>query len=234
MEENMAANAVEEVVDVAPEVTAAPETEPAEDGVAAVEAPEDVTKTKAFSERLKKMSAKAVDDFVREQGWVNDITGETISDRAGYAKYQKMRTAQSEGKDPALSAQVDEMRGELARYRLQEQDAQLQSDPEVREIYTELRGEVMDLVDYCRGEGKDVSVRDAFQAVLAKNQSKIIKNIKQKAEAAAAAKYNAAAKASPGKLSGGDTPASVDYATMSDADFEAVLAKAKKGELRAR
>ena len=227
MEENMAANAVEETTEsVEPETV---ET-PAEDGAAAVE---EVTKTQAFARRLKEQSAKEVDDFVSSLGWMNDITGEKITSRKEFEKYQRMKTAEAEGKDPIATAQLADVSAQLAHYRNLEQDAALRSDPDVGEAYAMVRDDVLKLVDYAKSHGGNgVDVNAAFQAVLQKNAGKVLKQIRQTASAKTIEKTAAAAKASPGKLSGGDLPQAVDYTSMSDADFEKQIQMAKRGLLK--
>ena len=230
MEENMAANAAEETAPVE-ETTEA--VEPAEDGAAAVETTEDVTKTQAFSRRLNEMSSKAVDDFVAGMGWSNEITGEKITTRRQFERYQKMKAAEAEGKDPVTTAQLDDVSSQLAHYRNQEQDAALKNDPEMGEVYAMVRDDVMNLVDYCRRNGRtDVDVDAAFKAVLPQNAGKILKTIKASATSKAIKESASAAKASPGKLSGGDVPASVDYGSMSDAEFEKQIQLARSGALQ--
>lgn len=232
MEETMAANAVEETAPVE-ETTEA--VEPTEDGAAAAEPTEDVTKTQAFSRRLNEMSSKAVDEFVAGMGWSNEITGEKITTRKQFERYQKMKAAEAEGKDPVTTAQLDDVSSQLAHYRNQEQDAALQRDPEMGEVYAMVRDDVMNLVDYCRRNGRtDVDVDAAFKAVLPQNAGKILKTIKASATSKAIKESASAAKASPGKLSGGDIPTNVDYATMSDAEFEKQIALAKRGALKKR
>ena len=232
MEENMAANAVEEVTEP---VETAEATEPTEDGAAAVEPAEDVTKTQAFSRRLNEMSSKAVDEFVAGMGWSNEITGEKITTRKQFERYQRMKAAEAEGKDPVTTAQLDDVSSQLAHYRNQEQDAALKNDPEMGEVYAMVRDDVMNLVDYCRRNGRtDVDVDAAFKAVLPQNAGKILKTIKASATSKAIKESASAAKASPGKLSGGDIPANADYATMSDAEFEKQIQLAKRGALKKR
>lgn len=232
MEETMAANAVEETAPVE-ETTEA--VEPTEDGAAAAEPTEDVTKTQAFSRRLNEMSSKAVDDFVAGMGWSNEITGEKITTRKQFERYQKMKAAEAEGKDPVTTAQLDDVSSQLAHYRNLEQDAALQRDPEMGELYAMVRDDVTSLVEYCQRNGRsDVDVDAAFKTVLAQNAGKIVKNIKASATSKAIKDSASAAKASPGKLSGGDIPQNIDYATMSDAEFEKQIALAKRGALKKR
>lgn len=227
MEEIMAANAVEETV---------VETAPTEGEIAIPEThEEEVTKTQAFSRRLNEMSDRKVDDFVSSLGFSNDITGEPIKTRSDYETYIKMRDAQAQGKDPVTSVKLSEMEGRLSRYMVNEQDAALKNDPEKAEVYGMVRDEVLDLVKYCHDKGDtNVTVDSAFQVILSKNAGKLFTNIKKNASAAAVKQVSDAAKASPGKLSGGDVPNAIDYSSMSKADFEKQVALAKSGKLRAK
>lgn len=233
MDENMAANAT--VEETEPVVETEEATETVEDGAAAVEPTEDITKTQAFSRRLNEMSSKAVDDFVAGMGWSNEITGEKITTRKQFERYQRMKAAEAEGKDPVTTAQLDDVSSQLAHYRNQEQDAALKNDPEMGEVYAMVRDDVMNLVDYCRRNGRtDVDVDAAFKAVLPQNAGKILKTIKASATSKAIKESASAAKASPGKLSGGDIPQNIDYSTMSDAEFEKQIQLAKRGALKKR
>lgn len=234
MEEVMAANA-------AVEETAAPEAEPAveattDDGAAAVETPqteEDITKTQAFSRRLNEMSSKAVDDFVAGLGWENDITGERITSRKEYERYQKMKSAEAEGRDPVTAAENADLWEQLSHFRDKEQDAALAADPDSGEAYQMVRDDVLKLVEYSRANGHpEVDVDSAFKVVLQRNAGRILKEVKTRASSQAIKQTSAAAKASPGKLSGGDVPQSMDWNAMSDKEFDKYLKMAKRGALK--
>jgi len=236
MDETMAANA--EITETAEPAEAAAEVT-AEDGAAAVETPEtqepkeDVTKTQAFSRRLNEMTAKGIDDFIAGLGWQNEITGEKITTRKQYETYKAMKAAEAEGKDPVTTAALADVSAQLAHYRNAEQDAALRADPDVGEAYAMVRDDVLGLVEYARLQGKgDVDVNAAFQAVLQKNAGKVFQAVKKSASARTIKETASAAKASPGKLSGGDIPQAVDYASMSDADFEKQIQMAKRGLLK--
>ena len=237
MEEIKAANAAETTETAEAVEAPAAEVTEAEDGAAAVETPaqEDVTKTQAFSRRLNEMSAKAVDDFVSGLGWTNEITGDKITTRKDYERYQAMKAAEAEGRDPVATAALADVSAQLAHYRNAERDAALQADPDVGEAYKLVRDDVLALVEYARLNGKgDVDVDSAFQVVLQKNAGKIFKTVRDTASAKTIKETASAAKASPGKLSGGDIPQAVDYATMSDAEFDVQLKRALRGELKAK
>ena len=75
---------------------------------------------------------------------------------------------------------------------------------------------------------KGVDGIDAYQLLAAKG---FFQSATQAAEQKAVAKIQANAKASVGSVSGGQTNEPVSYANMSDAEFEKLLAKVKRGEM---
>ena len=251
MDEYLADNAATETEDV-------PFSESfAEDGAAAVEnetvetqevpqeetqdAPqeggeEDITKTQAFSRRLREMSAQQaqqeVDRFIGSMGFVNPYTKQPIRSKAEYERYARMYEAQKRGQDPVITAQLADMQDRLSGYELRDQDIQLLNDPQRGEIYRQLRPEVQQLLQYCQRNGlKKVDVKTAFNTILSNRLPDILKNAGQKSQQETVKKLSANAAASPGSLGKGTDTGKVDFAKMSDQEFENWVKKAERGEL---
>ncbi len=189
-------------------------------------------RTKAFSDRLNRMSRKAVDDFVASMGLTDEATGEPVSTREQYEAY--LAAHPQESKD-VQNEETEALREEISRLRVQEQDAALLADPARGEAYRAVRDQVLALVEECRNAGySEVDVGAAFAAVLRRECEKIFQHIEEQAETRAVRRLSDTARASVGKLGGGDTPVKPDYAAMSDEEFDRQLALARSGALRAK
>jgi hypothetical protein len=70
--------------------------------------------------------------------------------------------------------------------------------------------------------------------VLSESYFELMSENAQKAKAETLRKINANAKASPGALSSAGANTALDYGAMSDADFDKMVQKALRGELRQR
>ena len=133
-----------------------------------------------------------------------------------------------------LSSELRLMKNQLAQYQIREQDRSLAADPQRGEAYQALRGEVLELVDYCQSHGNtDVDVESAFQVLLSQNLGKLLGNQKQKTEQQAIRKLMAQNRASPGSLKGAP-PARSGFDGMSDAEFAKQVELAKRGGLLKR
>lgn len=187
-------------------------------------------RTKAFSERLNRMSRRAVDDFIAGLSLTDPETGEKIQTREACEAYF--------GAHPLSGTEGEEnnrLRQELLRLKTQEQDALLKKDPEKAPIYQSVREKVLALVENAHANGHpEVDVESAFAAVLQQEYGSILKQIEEAAQETAVRRMTDASRASVGKLGGGDTPSKPDYASMSDGEFEKQLALARRGALRAK
>ena len=195
--------------------------------------PNDVTKTKAFSERLNVAVKKARDEAVAAMGFTNTYTGKPIRTQEEFDGYKRMHEAAQQGRDPIVTAELSGLKQQLQTFTIKEQDQQLLNDPDYNEIYKEVREDVMALVEDCRRRNVgNVDVRAAFSAVITngKTLNSIIARQKEKAEKEALRKVQANAGASVGALGEGANNSPMNINNMSDDAFERMVADVKNGK----
>ena len=191
-------------------------------------------KTKAFSERLNRMTKKAVDDFIAEMG-LKDDDGELVTTREKYDEIVPVLVKRDEEERLALVNEIAELKDELFALKLERQDEEMMDDPVRGEAYIAMRDDVIALVDYCRENGHaEVDISAAFEALFAKNGGEIIKTMQKKAQDNAMRYVSEQSRSHVGKLSSGEQNVKIDYKTMSDAEFARCLEMAKRGALRQR
>ena len=165
------------------------------------------------------------------------LSGLASQENSAQAAEAALEESRLPGEDfPGLGSLRESFRGlkaQLEDYALLEQDALLASEPEIGDIYRDYRQEVLDLVDYCRKNGREeVDAQAAFQAILGRNLAAVCQKIRQRARQEAVAAIGANRRASPGALSTGSPAAPRDFRHMPQADFAALSQRAKRGELR--
>ncbi|MBR6735443.1 MAG: hypothetical protein IKL92_01065 [Oscillospiraceae bacterium] len=191
-------------------------------------------KTKAFSERLNRMTKKAVDDFIAEMGLLDD-DGEAVTTRERYDEIVPILVKRDEEERLALVNEIAELKEELFALKLERQDEEMMEDPVRGEAYIAMRDDVLALVDYCRENGHaEVDIPAAFEALFAKNGGEIMKTMQKKAQDKAMRYVNEQKRSRVGRLSSGEENAKTDYKTMSDEEFARHLEMAKRGALRQR
>jgi hypothetical protein len=190
----------------------------------------DVDKTKEFSRRLNEMSTKKVNDFVSSMGWVNTYTNEPIKTAEEYQSFIEMHNAAQRGVDPVMAAKVNALERNLMGYKLKEQDIALMNDPERGDIYKACREDVLGLVDYGKAQGVNIDVNTAFSTVLSKKLPQIMADVKSAEQKATVKKVAATSKASVGALGEAKETPKMDINSMSDAEFEKLIERVKRGE----
>lgn len=237
--ENMAANAA---VDSAPDtggaessavgsVAASPETPPPETGVSG---------TKAFSDRLNKMSAQRTDAAIKSLGMTNHYTNSPIETFAQMQEYQTMRQADESGGDPESAVELSRVRAELEAYRqreaeftLSQQEAAIKADAYLSGIYDEYYEEVMEALEGAAARGAQLDLDSALRAVMMLHFDDIQSHTMENAKAAALEELRSRNAASPGPLGGapaGDAPK--NWADMPADEFKQHVAAAKRGDYR--
>lgn len=191
---------------------------------------QDVTQTQSFARRLK----EEVDRSIGGMGLTNHFTGQAIMTKADLAAYKRMQEAEAEGLDPESAAEAGALREELAGYRAKEQEAAIMGNPAYAPLYTEYRDTVHALIAEAAADGQDISLETALKAVIAENWDDISARQSERIRQEATKNFTNTALASPGAAGGAATGRTSSYATMSDADFDAALARAKRGELKGR
>ncbi len=238
-QESMAANAAQEPAQTsfATEETAlaTPGMAEADENAAAAQDPAETAQlTRAFSERLKVMSGKKVDEFIAGMG-LRDHTGEPIRTRAQYENWQAAQnlSAVPSAADTALGEAADELgrlRGELARLHDDERDRALLADPEQGGTYARLRDKVQQLQKHCRADGTDTRLDAVYAAVLLKELPALCREAAENGRSQALRTVQANGQASPGALGGGGAPQTLDFERMSSADFAEYHRRALRGD----
>lgn len=226
----------------------------AQDAAAAVET------TRAFSERLKAVSGRRVDEFIAGMG-LQDHTGAPIRTRAQYDAWRAAKAAASASAAatgepqpqnaaaaapgaPAeevgtpgqeLSAGSEELfalRSELHRLQDAERDRALLADPAQGAAYALVRDKVQQLQQLCRNTGEEVSLDAAYAAVLLTELPALCRDAAEKARSEVLRTVQANGLASPGALGDGAAPQPLDFDNMSSADFAEYHRRALRGEWR--
>lgn len=229
--ENMAANAevvqsVQDSVDITtPETGAAAGDETS----AAPSAPqhEDVTQTQAFSHRL----TESVDREIAGLGLTNEFNGQPIRTKADLRAWNRMREAEAAGRDPESAATEAGLRDELSAYRMREQEAEIKADPDLAPYYDEFRDDILEVCEMAQADGREVNLAAATRAVMSQNMGTILQRTRDAARQETIKNYDSKSKASPGSIGGSETSPPLDYASMSDEQFEDVMRQAVRGEL---
>lgn len=236
--ENMAANAV----DTAPAETGGAEISAAGSAAApsgASSAGHDVSQTKAFSDRLNKMSAERTDAAIAGLGMTNHFTGKPISTLAEMQDYRAMQAADEAGGDPESAAELSRLRAQVAEFQqrerdagFREQEAAIRANPALSEVYDEYHDDVMQLMEVSASNGQEVDLDSALRVIMSAHYDDIRARDIEKAKTEALASVRAAGAASPGALGGGGANEPVDWANMSSEEFSKHLAIAKRGGYR--
>ena len=237
MEENMtAANVVEDAemdIDESSPAVEEQNEEPAQQEPAPEEPQEERTETQRVAQRIRDASQKSVDTFIRGMGLKNPYDGDKpILTKADYDAYAEMKKLDEEGQtDPVGAYRNKALQDELALLRGNERMRELESDPVKGQTFAKLKDKVTELMDYCREQGTPCTVDAAFNAILANSYFDLMNEAETSVRNDTLRKINSNAQASPGAMSGED-PADNDISSVSDADFEKLVQKALRGELR--
>lgn len=191
---------------------------------------EDITKTQAFSKRLTEYSAKKVDETYASFGWVNPYTGEAITSKADYDKYRTMHESFERGQDPKIAAELSSLKQELHEYKLRDMDNQLLNNPTEKDFYETVRDDCINLVNFAKQRGVNITLNDAYNTIKAKNFHTYIANAQKKGADNAVQKINAVNQGSVGSLSTPETPKKKTVEEMSLSDINSIAERVLKGE----
>lgn len=190
----------------------------------------DVTKTKAFSQRLNEISKKRVDEVYESFGWTNPFTGEAIKSKADYDNYKYMQESYENGQDPRLMAEINSLKSELASYKISDADAKLLTNPEEKDFYATVRDECMALVDFASQRGINIGLNDAYNTIKARNFNTYLANAQKLAEERAVQRINALNQGSVGSLATPEVAQAKSVSDMNYAEIESLAEKVLKGE----
>ena len=192
-----------------------------------------ITKTKAFSQRLNEMSSKKLDSFIASMGWKNDyLGGKPIRTEAEYKEFLQMHSAAQAGRDPVSAARINRLESEVSSYRIEKQDAAMQNDPVFGELYKEYRNDVLSLVENAHRKGLNVDIQGAFNAIVmqGENFKNILARSNTNAEKRAIEKIKNNGVSAVGSLSAESNNKPLDIASMSSEDFEKLVKRVTNGE----
>lgn len=199
----------------------------------------DVSQTKAFSDRLNKMSAERTDAAIAGLGMTNPYTGKPISTLAEMQDYRAMQSADEAGGDPESAAELSRLRAQVAEFQQRERDAgfrdqesAIKANPALAAIYEEYHDDVMGLMEQASDNGQDIDLDSALRIIMSTHYDDIRARDIERAKAEALASVRAAGAASPGSIGGGGANEPVDWANMSSEEFSKHLAIAKRGGYR--
>lgn len=190
------------------------------------ESNEDITKTRAFAQRLRERTDKEI----AAAGLVNPYTGEAVRNAADLRALRRMQEAESNGGDPEYAAEKAALVEQLGEYRIREQESMILSDPALAPYYEEYRDDVLAIAQGVSASGNDVDLGLALRIIMAQNYDEIRKRDAERIRQETIRHYNAQSKASPGSIGGSETPsADIDFSRMSDEEFEKYKESIKQG-----
>jgi len=186
-----------------------------------------------FARVRREAEQKARDSVIAEMGM--EWNGQPIRTYQQYQDALKeqnlMQEAQKQGIDPQFYADFRNMQDELNSYKrntiLSQQESTLSNDPVLGEFYNDWKDEVHEMANQYNCDldtAMTFLIRDRFGDILKKRSQKI--------QNETITKINTNSISSPGSLSSGGGQPSSNVWEMSDADFNKMVEKAARGELR--
>lgn len=188
----------------------------------------DVTRTRAFAQRLKERT----DTTIGAVGLINPYTGQPVRNERDLRAFRRMQMAEADGRDVDSAAGESELLEQLGEYKLREQEAAILADPDLAPFYDEYRDDVQMICNMARLDGRDVDMDLALRTVMAQHMGDIRKRDAERIRQDTIRHYDAQAKASPGSISGSETPPHINFATMPKEEFEKWQQRALRGELK--
>lgn len=183
--------------------------------------------------RVREAEIRARDNMIAEMNM--EWNGQPIKTYSDYQKAikekQLMEEAQQRGIDPQAYTETQLLREEVASYRresmLTQQDYELSADPIKGDLYNSWKDDIRQLADT---HGCDLNT--AFSVMLTDRIGEVLSMNQKKIQQETISKINENQSSTPGSLGASGEQPSLDAWTMSDNDFEAMKAKALRGELR--
>lgn len=188
--------------------------------------------TKAFSQRLN----ARLDSEIAALGLVDPLTGQPVKSKKDldnlHEKEKAFQASQSGTGNADIENEIQMLKSQLAGVERQSalalQDEALRRDPKFGEMYSANREAIRQLAESIDG----LDLESAAMLFVRHNLDKITQQAQQRALNAILSKTSAVKNATPGSLSGGGEPQDNDIASMSAADFAAMVKRAEHGELR--
>ena len=127
--------------------------------------------------------------------------------------------------------ELEALRTKVRAYEQAEEEQRLMGAAH-GDAYRRWRDEIHQLADYAHARGRAISLTAAFHAVLIAHLDELLEEAAVRAGHEALAQRTANESATPNALRSEATDDGVDYARMSDAEFDRVLRMALNGELK--
>lgn len=237
MEENLAENLLQEAVETQDGELAAKGADDAVSSPAEESVPPDQedgrARTRAFSKRLGEMTRKKVDEWIASFGWINQFTGEAITNEEQLSRYREMEGLCSPSSIPEQLAQLSKLQQRLHSYEIDEEDRRLQNDPVLGEAYRQIRTEVLERMQAPAAQGEPPrKFSEALGQVLLERFDQVAGHLAGQAQEQAMRTLTANLKASPGALGEACDNPPLSFERMSDREFERYERMALRGELR--
>ncbi len=182
-----------------------------------------------FAKVRRETEQKAKDAVIAEMYGSQGIHTYTDYQKA-LKDHQRQQEAQQKGIDPELYSQLQTMQDELNSYKREktmlQQEVELAKDPVKGELYNSWKDDVQAIAN-----NFNVDLKTAFTLVLEEKLPDILGKAKAQTEQETIKKINANAQSTPGALSSESIP-KANIWDMNSSDFNKMIEKAKRGELR--
>ena len=186
-----------------------------------------------FAKIRREAEQKARDRVIAEMGmeW-NGAPIKTYDDyQRAVREKQLMEEAQQQGLDPQFYTDFKNMQDELQNYRrntmITQQDAELVNDPVKGELYNQWKSDVIDMANRY-----NTDLKTAFSVVLEERLGEVLAMNAKKIQNDTISKINENKTTTPGSLSASNEQPSLNAWDMSDNDFEKMMERASRGELK--
>lgn len=194
---------------------------------------------KAFSQRLNAVKDKWEQEYrerlFQELGFRNPHTGEAVRDAVTLRNVlEEAAREQSEilAAEAGRREEIRTLRELLCAAQDREEEEELKRDPVLGEFFEQYGRDAKEIAAYARKNGQAIPLVSAFHALLMENLPVLMSGAAEKARADALKKMEENRMATPVALGGEVAENGVDYAAMSDAEFDRILRRALNGELK--
>jgi hypothetical protein len=194
---------------------------------------------RAFAQRLNAAKVKWEKEYdeklFRELSLTNPYNGELIADKQTLkeiltrvlGEQEELLVSQEE-----KSREIESLKELLCAVQDEQEANELRKDPVKGMFFDKFENDAKAIVKYSRENGKPLSLEAAFNALLLNNLSEVLNGERETSPARTMALIEENRMASMDALGGEVNENRIDYASMSDEEFERVLKKALNGELR--
>lgn len=194
---------------------------------------------RAFAQRLNAAKVKWEKEYdeklFRELSLTNPYNGELIADKQTLKEILTRALGEQEeliASQEEKSREIESLKELLCAVQDEQEANELRKDPVKGMFFDKFEKDAKAIVKYSRENGKPLSLEAAFNALLLNNLSEVLNGERETSQARTMALIEENRMASMDALGGEVNENRIDYASMSDEEFERVLKKALNGELR--